>query len=442
MQFLCDLLFGIGVIALTWFYVSVLIHRHHCLLPHRWMFGTAIVVWSIVILFKFNYLDYVVPPQDAIYHLNQADEIAARISFGDWSLAKQHFSPGNAGFQLILGLAMSLASPSSYFLRIAFAAIAFCGILSVLETMIIATGATRMPLLPVAATLLLPSVIFWTPEVLKEAGTLWGCCSMQTLAFPISPARKKTTIWKPLTGMIVVGFLRPQWLVMWMVAFAVASLSANRKWFLGLLLISLLYPAGLLLKICAPGLMEKAEMDGVLSARQSFLETAILSVESAGGNTLTYYLGGPVPIVTGGAIIFLRPFPFEIHNLNELISGLEVWILSLIMFDNFRRQPKISVFLHQPGIGFCCLILLLYSWDFSYLYSMGLAVRQRVAVLPVMLILAFLPQIIRANAGSVLTQGRKDPPLRRPGRVIANSTLKQRVSRAHQSGRPSTPLDV
>ena len=441
MQEIIDISFGVGTLAALFFYIEIIVHRHKAILPHRWMLQAAVLLWALVLPIKFYYLDYTLESADAVFHLMEADEIAAGIAVGDWTSAWDHLGLSNRGFQLVLGLLRSVASPSQYFLRIAFAAIAFSGSLSLLELMVVATGAVRMPLLPVAVTLLIPSVIYWTPEVLKEAGTFWGCCMMLRLGCRNASVETKLGRWQSLVGMVVVGFLRPQWLAMWLAAFAATSLIISRRWIHALLFAGSLYPTWMLLQVVAPNQFEKAQADGMLSARQSQFEIATLSVDSAGGSTLRYYFGGPIPLVTGAALILFRPFPFEVHNFNELVSGAEVWFLSLVMLDNLRRQPKISLFLHQPGIGFCVLLITIFCWDFTYMYNLGLAVRQRLVVIPALLLLAFVPQIIRANVTWAMLrhhQGRPDrcdPAVLRRRTPNPSGAVISRIGRTSRVGR-------
>ena len=130
------------------------------------------------------------------------------------------------------------------------------------------------------------------------------------------------------------------------------------------------------------------------------------AVEDAGQNTeqggsqftpvpLTSPLGVPAAIVT----VLFRPFPWEASSLQALATSLEsIFLLGLIAIS-WRRLRAGGADLKNPYLVFSLVYALLFVWAFSRFGNFGIIARQRVLVLPFVLILAALPPVVPQGQG-------------------------------------------
>lgn len=103
-------------------------------------------------------------------------------------------------------------------------------------------------------------------------------------------------------------------------------------------------------------------------------------------------LAWPVALVT----VVFRPFPFEAGNIQLLVQSLEGLVL-LVLFYRQRSQLR-----HLPGtlrrnpfLVFVVSYVLIFCWGFSSIGNFGILARQRVLMLPLLLVLLALPPVRR-----------------------------------------------
>jgi len=118
--------------------------------------------------------------------------------------------------------------------------------------------------------------------------------------------------------------------------------------------------------------------------------------------------GLPLAVVS----VLFRPFPFEASNIQNLIQSVECFAL-LVMFirgwPRLRQLPRL--FVQRSYIAFSVVYTLLFCWAFSTINNLGILSRERVQVLPLVLVLLAVPR----PAGSLPT-GRAAAARRRRSR--------------------------
>jgi hypothetical protein len=99
--------------------------------------------------------------------------------------------------------------------------------------------------------------------------------------------------------------------------------------------------------------------------------------------------GLPVAVVS----VLFRPFPFEASNIQNLIQSVECFAL-LVMFirswPRLRQLPRL--FVRRSYVAFTIVYTLLFCWAFSTINNMGILSRERVQVLPLVLVLLAVPR--------------------------------------------------
>jgi hypothetical protein len=165
----------------------------------------------------------------------------------------------------------------------------------------------------------------------------------------------------------------------------------------------------LLLSYVAPDLFASAMSDGV-SATLSERYQTLSARDAANGSSLTG--GTPIPVVSGLLLVMFRPWPFEVEESHALLVGIEVWAFAAVGFYIWKSTRKRLRLLLHPAIATQIVALLLLSYYFSYMYNMGLVVRQRLMCFPAMLFIYFYPLLAKQGAIVVGKQRRR---VARPG---------------------------
>jgi hypothetical protein len=144
----------------------------------------------------------------------------------------------------------------------------------------------------------------------------------------------------------------------------------------------------------------------VMSQTKSFLGTPSLTQEdltttlnstqahsAEGGSQFTAVrVNSPVKFPFGFATVFYRPFPFETHNTQELVAGMEGFLL-IILTWKWRRNlyATFSGMRASPYIGYCVAYIIVFVIAFSSFSNFGLLARERTQVTPLYLALLAIP---------------------------------------------------
>lgn len=119
---------------------------------------------------------------------------------------------------------------------------------------------------------------------------------------------------------------------------------------------------------------------------------------ASGGSAFSQAQSSPVRFAMAPLLMF-RPFPWEIRNWQTLISAAEsFWILVLCWQGRRGLLSVLGRFRAEPMIMF----ILLYLFEFLFAFApginnFGLLVRQRVMVLPFLMMLLCIPEANRAE---------------------------------------------
>ena len=91
--------------------------------------------------------------------------------------------------------------------------------------------------------------------------------------------------------------------------------------------------------------------------------------------------------------VLFRPFPWEAHNAQALVSSLECLLMLGIFVSSWPRLKRLPTLMRQrPYVTFSLIYLLLFVYAFSSFGNFGILARERVQVLPFLFVLAALPR--------------------------------------------------
>ena len=398
-MFLLGPAYWLAIVAFLQVWVVRLCARNQALKPWTLYVQFAAMVWCMMAVVKRLYLDEIFPPADALYHEEVARDVAARLGAYRFSEAFEFFGLGNPGYRFLLGVFYSLTMAPEWVVYTINGALGFWGLLALLELLCLNSNCRRMSAILLLGFLYLPSGLQWTTANLKEGPILWGACMMLYWTVPKVHGRALPR-GCPILGMLVLGFLRPHIAVIWMLSINLMSTLRSKRYGLFMMTGGGALAGVLLLQVLAPDLFRAATSGGISSSLGERYE------QLSGNDRLmsSHFVGKqPVPVWTGLMLILFRPWPDELGSASELLAGFEVWVMALIGLWGWYRHGRLRLTTHTSVLVMFCG-LLFFSFLFSYMYNMGLVVRQRLMAFPAVLYLYGWPYV---NAQRAVVRTRK-----------------------------------
>ena len=428
MNGLSGILLLAAILIIMQFIVMMISDRTSALREWKSVLMFFALIWWFTPLAKKAYVDDIFYPNDSVVHEEAAREIAYLFHQGDSHGAWEYFGFGNEGYRFVLGVLYTWTDAPEVVTYAIHGMFAFWGMLLILEMICKHISAERIPFWIVCFIMLNPSALFWTTFNLKEGAMLWGLCAMLTAAQTLEARNqakmrlehpsKGGSLIGPFVGLLVAGFLRPHIVMAYLGALAVGVAIKQRKISFALAMFGGIFAAVSMLKIMAPVFFETVAAAGLSNT----LSERFMDLSNDGGSAITYSRGAPIPLLSGIILLALRPFPWESSDPTTLAAGAEIWVLAAIAISgwyrlNMRWKHATSAFVMTLIAAFLAL-----SLYFTYIYNMGLMVRQRVMVFPTMLTIAVLPSAIFANRHVAATRQRiqsmtSPQPVPQPQRV-------------------------
>jgi hypothetical protein len=100
----------------------------------------------------------------------------------------------------------------------------------------------------------------------------------------------------------------------------------------------------------------------------------------------------PVDLPWATVSVLFRPFAFEAHNAQSMLAALEGTVLLVMAARSLPRSgPQLRNIRNQPYLILCIVYTLLFVYAFSSFSNFGILTRQRVQVLPFVLVFLALP---------------------------------------------------
>jgi hypothetical protein len=239
-----------------------------------------------------------------------------------------------------------------------------------------------------AALIFFPSTVFWSSNNLKEGLTYWGVCMIFAAAFSSMPRQRNgaLVLITGLLGIVAAGFMRPHVCLACIISISAMNfLGKGRK---ALAVLALATVPLLFLKMQEMAHYEFTAVEDVTG----FLRIQEAGLRHVGGGSV-HEMGQTIPVVSGIVNIFFRPFPWESRSFLMLVCAVEIWLLTLIIIRGWWRltAPERRVVWKLPVIRSCLMFCGLMAVMFSYLPNDGLLARQRVQMVPALMIIAIIP---------------------------------------------------
>jgi hypothetical protein len=267
----------------------------------------------------------------------------------------------------------------------------------------------------------LPSLVFWPSSLGKEA---WMLLGIGLTAFGAAKLLVGSWGWiLPLVaGVGATSVVRPHVTAMSFTAIAMA-LVLRRPLRRATVLTPLVRVAvtvvvvsvTLLLATFAASFLEVEEVSGESIATAT--STASEATSQGGSEFTATEMDSPLDFPVAAATVLFRPFLFEVSSAQMLVASLESLILLVLAVAALPRLRGLTGRLRaQPYLILCLVYTTLFIYAFSYIGNFGILTRQRVQVLPFVLVFLALP-LIRGtgppDAGAEAEQTRARRPVAR-----------------------------
>jgi hypothetical protein len=247
----------------------------------------------------------------------------------------------------------------------------------------------------VMLVLLWPSLWFWPCSVGKEAVVLLGA-GLATWGYV---GRNERIRWLPAAlGIGIIFAIRPHVATVFVASAVFAEWVGRRGWTFGRVLQALVIAAILLfVGIRSAQELGLGAMD--LEGAREFMAQRSQLTEKGGSNIgagATGLLAVPMAFIN----ILMRPFVFEAHNAQALLSGLEMMFFWALVFVRRKRiVAALRGWRHNRMLRFALPMSALYILMIGLTFSnLGIIARQRVLVLPFLFaILIGLPERSSTN---------------------------------------------
>ena len=115
----------------------------------------------------------------------------------------------------------------------------------------------------------------------------------------------------------------------------------------------------------------------------------------------------PVRFPMAAVTVMFRPFLFEAHNTDARIAALESTVLMALFLLRWRWVwAALRSWRRQPYVVFCLAYAALFVIAFSSFSNFGLLARERVQLLPILLVFLAIPPPPASRASTAARTGR------------------------------------
>lgn len=339
--------------------------------------------------FSFYWVDLLgIPQADAMTHHRLASELSSYLWGSPFQpeLLVEGIRLGNPMYRFLVGLFYAVSFDSLFAVCALNALLAYRGSVYLIEIAAVATRTARIPSWWVILCCLFPSVLFWTSFNLKEGIQYYAVCAIvgAILVDRDEPFRR-VYLARAIWGAIIGSLVRPHNMALWLVAVGIASAAGKRKFALA---VTMLVAAALALFVLSNSLgISLFEMYEAHSSQAQRLE-------SRGAEYVNIERG--VPLLSGIALLLVYPLPWQVTNPGAALALVEAWgLLSILLVVGLRLflvgGPR--AFLRDPVLLLSLIAFLLFAWAFSFTYNLGLLVRQRIVVVPALLLFVMVASL-------------------------------------------------
>lgn len=228
--------------------------------------------------------------------------------------------------------------------------------------------------------LLYPSLWFWTASISKDTWMIFG---VAVFLSGMVTKQKRQSIYVMAFGLFWCYLVRPQ--VAAILAFSLAGsyfLGTFKKFSFQNVAILVMAVAGAFYFLSVVGISEVTEVTNYATDQRA---------KSSYGGSQIQLVQGPLSFVLAPVNILLRPFPWEVGGILQVISFFDIYFIWFLALKNWKAVMR-SVKMIQTDrlIAFSFIFILLFSVGAGLaLSNLGLIARQRIILYPFMFIIIY-----------------------------------------------------
>jgi hypothetical protein len=189
-------------------------------------------------------------------------------------------------------------------------------------------------------------------------------------------------------GTIVGIYVRPQELLLFLAAFAVAGLFRPRRAgrsFRGVRRIAVMALQAALLLAAVSLSQQLAKHAPVFNLNQ-------LAQNNRGQASSLHYHPGPTGYPRDVYDVIFDPTPFNAHGSTQRLAAFENTVILILFLTSFRRLRCLArTAFTRPYVLMCLMYCIAFPYAFAALNNLGLIDRERVLLLPFLMVLLCIP---------------------------------------------------
>ena len=342
------------------------------------MLGGTARYWALTDIYRYA--------GDAVRYLAEGRDVAGSLAEFDFSF-ELDAPEGTKGMIILSGILFTFCPADLLASYYAFSFLAFVGSIVFYRAYLVAFPGER-PDFCRAIVFFLPSILYWPSSLGKDAWVFFASSFVAYGAASLAGRRTLPGLAHLILGLALVSIVRPYVAALMAVAlvaaFGLAALGARVVARPGVLL-SLAVTAVLgffFLSSATESLLGGSLAETRFDELTDFYEQRRSYI--AGGSRVdlpvVYSLLGPAyALVT----VLFRPFPFEAHNTQALVSSVETlgW-LALMILRRRRLAERLRGVWSNPLVGFALVYSVLMILAQTTTGNLGIIARQRVQFLP------------------------------------------------------------
>jgi hypothetical protein len=301
---------------------------------------------------------------------------------------------GDGSVSILVGIVFAIIGVNQLGAFVIFAWLAFLGLTFFFRAFVITFGGAgyrRYAML----LFFLPSLIFWTADVSKEAvmTLALGLIAFGAAKFMVRQRGGLTPI---VIGTFIAAWVRPNELLLVIVGAVVAIMVLPSSPLLkhsGLKrLLAFLFLSGVLIMSIYLTIHFLHGKGGSLSLNQ------IAKNNSGHGSSVVGYSSSPASYPRDVYTVLFDPLPFNAHSKGELVAAAENMVVLGVIFASLRQlRILIRASFARPYILLCTIYSIGFIYTFAALGDLGLITRERTLLFPFMLVILSIPRSPRGD---------------------------------------------
>lgn len=330
---------------------------------------------------------------DAYTYSRAGEEISYMLAAGESPFGGRF--TGSVTVRLLTGFVYLITGPTLVGVSYVWAWFGLIGMLLFYKAFVTAfpQGDHRLYMILV---LVFPSLLLWTSSLGKDALMM---LAGGTAAYGVARSLRRFDIGSVLSLLVGIGAMlaiRPHLAAIFSVAMMMSlvvrpvrqgSLAPFVK-IVGLIMVTVFAVGIAVVASRVVGLegLDAEEVQGFISERQGYTgqTRSVLGEGEHGGSAFTPIdTSSPLGLAMLIPTVLFRPFPWEAHNVNAMVTSLEsMCLLGLIVY---RRRSVMAALTGSPRnsfLMFSVLYALMFIYIFSAITNFGIIARQRVQIFP------------------------------------------------------------